>query len=262
MDGAIELLDEAQRLYFSTPVPEMRPKTALKTQIWVAQGKLTESLEWAEERGLSVDGDISYLREFEFITLARIFIAQYKNAQEDDSIRKAIRLIERLLKAAEEGKRTGSVIEILLVQALAYEALGNIPLALESLERALTLAEPEGYIRIFVDEGLPMEQLLSKATALGATTDYISKLLAVFEAEKQIPDLPPAQGLVDHLSTRELEILVLIAAGLKSKEIAEQLFISLNTVLYHNKNIYNKLGVKNRTLAITKARELKLLPEE
>jgi len=262
LDGAIELLDEAKRLSFSTPVPMTRPITALKTQVWVAQGKLTESLEWAEERGLSVDGDISYLREFEFITLARIFIAQYKNAQEDDFIRKAIRLIERLLKEAEEGKRTGSVIEILLVQVLAYEALGDIPLALESLERALTLAEPEGYIRIFVDEGLPMEELLSKATALGATTDYISKLLAVFESEKQIPDLSLAQELIDPLSKRELEILALIAAGLKSKEIAEQLFISLNTVLYHIKKIYTKLGVKKRTLAITKARELNLLPKE
>jgi LuxR family maltose regulon positive regulatory protein len=107
-----------------------------------------------------------------------------------------------------------------------------------------------------------MAQLLSKATAQGMNPNYASKLLAVFEAEKQPPDLLPAQELVVPLSKRELEILALIANGLKNKEIAEQLYISLNTVLYHIKNIYNKLGVKKRTLAIIKARELNLLPEE
>jgi LuxR family maltose regulon positive regulatory protein len=124
------------------------------------------------------------------------------------------------------------------------------------------LAEPNGFIRIFIDEGPAMAQLLSEANAQGMKPNYVSKLLAVFEAEKQQSDLLPAQGSVDPLSKRELEILALIANGLKNKEIAEQLYISLNTVLYHNKNIYNKLGVKKRTLAIIKARELNLLPEE
>ena len=159
LDGAIDLLDEAQQLYFISPVPETRPITALKTQVWVAQGRLTKSLAWAQERGLSVDSDLSYLHEFELITLVRILIAQYKNDGEDDSIHKAIRLIERLLKAAQEGQRAGSVIEILILQALAYEAQGDIPLALDSLKCAFTLAEPEGYIRIFVDEGTSMARL-------------------------------------------------------------------------------------------------------
>ena len=119
LDGAIALLDEAQRLYFSSPVPETRPITAMKTQVWVAQGRLTESLAWAQERNLSADGDLSYLREFELITLARILIAQYKNDREDTSLHKAIRLIERLLKAAQEEQRAGSVIEIRMLQALA-----------------------------------------------------------------------------------------------------------------------------------------------
>ena len=149
MAGAIALLDEAERLYFSTPVPNARPITALKTQVWLAQGRLTEALDWAQERSLSVDGDLSYLREFEFMTLARILIAQYKSSRADDAIHKAIGLIERLLKAAEDGERTGSVIEILLLQALAYEAQGDISSALAPLEQALTLAEPEGYVRIF-----------------------------------------------------------------------------------------------------------------
>ncbi|MCP5098278.1 MAG: helix-turn-helix transcriptional regulator, partial [Chloroflexi bacterium] len=245
-------------------VPDVRPISALKTQTWVAQGRLTEALEWAQERGLSADGDLSYLREFEFMMLARIRIAQYKSGQADDAIHEAMRLIERLLQAAEAGERMGSVIEILLLQALAYEAQGDIALALVPLERALTLAEPEGYVRIFADEGLPMVRLLGETAVRKTMPDYTNKLLAVLEAEgytvSNISSQPLVdQPLVDPLSKRELEILTLIAAGLKNKEIAEQLVISLNTVLYHIKNIYSKLGVNKRTLAIAKAKEINLI---
>ena len=153
-------------------------------------------------------------------------------------------------------------LKVMVLQAVAYQAHGDLDKALQALRDAMMLAEPNGFIRIFVDEGPAMAQLLSEANAQGMKPNYVSKLLAVFEAEKQQPDLLPAQRLVDPLSKRELEILALIATGLKNKEIAEQLFISLNTVLYHIKNIYNKLGVKKRTLAIIKARELNLLPEE
>ena len=266
MDGAIALLDEAQRLYFSSPVPETRPITALKTQVWVAQGRLTESLAWAQERGLSVDSDLSYLREFELITLVRILIAQYKNDREDDSIHKAIRLIERLLKAASEGQRAGSVIEILILQALAYEAQGDIPLALESLKRALTLAEPEGYIRIFVDEGASMARLLYKALARGIEPAYVRRLLAAFPVADSEPvalSLPPdaEAGLVQPLSMRELEVLQVIAEGLSNQEVANRLYLSLHTVKVHARNIYAKLGVKNRTQAVAKGRTLGILSQ-
>ncbi|MCP4422805.1 MAG: tetratricopeptide repeat protein [Chloroflexi bacterium] len=262
MDGTLALLDEAERLYFSSPVPQARPITALKTQVWVTQGRLTKALEWAQERDLSVDGDISYLREFEFMTLARIHIAQYKSGQADDAIHEAMRLIERLLQAAKTGERMGSVIEILLLQALAYEAQDDVTSALVPLERALTLAEPEGYVRIFENEGLPMVRLLGE-TAVGKTMPtYTNKLLAVLKSKghKSTSTQPSVnQPLVDPLSKRELEILTLIATGLKNKEIAERLIISLNTVLYHIKNIYSKLGVNKRTLAITKAKEINLI---
>ena len=132
----------------------MRPVAALKARVWVAQGRLTEALGWAREQGLSVDDDLSYLREFEHVTLARVLIAQYKSNRADRSIHEAMGLLERLLKAAEEGGRTGSVIEILVLQALAHQAQGDIPCWRSlPLERALALAEPEGYVRIFVDEG-------------------------------------------------------------------------------------------------------------
>lgn len=273
MEDALALLDEAERLYFSSPVPNARPIAALKTQIWIAQGRLMEAVAWAQERGLSADGDLSYLREFELMTLARIRIAQYKSGQADEAIQEAIGLTERLLQAAEDGKRMGSVIEILLLQALAYEAEDDIPSALVPLEKALTLAEPEGYVRLFTDEGVAMARLLGETLVLSEAevavnqtlSHYTNKLLTILNTENQMPIQPPVKQLlidqseIDPLSKRELEILGLIAAGLKNKEIAEQLVISLNTVLYHTKNIYSKLGVNKRTLAVTKARKLQII---
>ena len=181
LDGALDLLDEAERLYVSDFSPNVRPVAALKTRVWVAQGRLGEALDWAREQGLSVEDDLSYLREFEHITLARILLARYKSDRADRSILEAIGLLERLLKAAQEGGRAGSVIEILVLQALAHQAQGDIPAALLPLHQALTLAEPEGYVRMFVDEGPPMAQLLREAAARGIMPDYTGKLLAVFE---------------------------------------------------------------------------------
>jgi LuxR family maltose regulon positive regulatory protein len=164
----------------------------------------------------------------------------------------------------------GSVIEILVLQALAHEAQGNIPLALASLKRALALAEPEGYVQIFVDEGAPMAHLLSKAVAhrtmpddVGFMPDYIRKLQTACDAEGQKREdtsFPhPAQPLLDPLSQRELEVLQLIAQGLSNREISERLFIALVTVKGHNRKIFGKLEAKRRTEAVARARELGLL---
>ena len=150
-----------------------------------------------------------------------------------------------------------SILEILVLQALTGEAQGNIPLALKPLKRALTLAEPESYVRVFVDEGSPMASLLKAALQEGVSVSYTTQLLTAIG--KDSDDTAATQPLIDPLSERELEILAFIAAGLKNKEIAEQLVISVNTVLYHNKNIYSKLGVNKRTLAIAKAREIGLI---
>jgi LuxR family maltose regulon positive regulatory protein len=204
LDGALDLLQEAERLYVSDFFPNVHPIAALKTRVWVAQGRLGEALDWAREQSLSVEDDLSYLREFEHIALARLLLARYKSDRADHSILGAIGLLERLLQAAEEGGRIGSVIEVLVLQALAHEAQGENSSALVPLERALTLAEPEGYVRIFVDEGLPMAQLLSEA-AHGFMPDYMAKLLAVFEAEEHksadeshLPPTLPAPSLSSH----------------------------------------------------------------
>jgi LuxR family maltose regulon positive regulatory protein len=265
LDGALDLLDEAEGLYVSDFYPNVRLIAALKARVWVAQGRLGEALGWVREQGLSAHDDLSYLREFEHITLARVLLARYKSDREERSVHEAMGLLERLLQAAEEGERTGRVIEILVLQALAHEAQGDSPSALVPLKSALALAEPEGYVRVFVDEGRPMAQLLSEAAARGIMPDYTARLLAEFKAEEQEADesrLPPAQPLAEPLSQRELEILQLISQGLSNREIGERLFLALDTVKGHNRRIFSKLLVQRRTEAVAKARSLNILPRE
>ena len=267
--GALDLLDEAERHYRRTPVPDVRPLAALKTRVWVAQGQLREALRWVREQGLSVDDELSYLREFEHITLARVLMAEHARDPAGRALQEAMRLLDRLLQAAEAGGRLGSMIEIGVLQALAQQAQGALAPALVALERALRPAEPEGYVRIFVDEGAPMARLLSAAVAQGIMPGYSEKLLAAFatgDAEAQPradkPDRPPvspAQPLIEPLSARELEILHLIAQGLSNQAISALLFLALSTVKGHNRNIFGKLQVQSRTEAIARARELGLL---
>ena len=215
---------------------------------------------------MSAHDDLSYLREFEHVTLARVLLARYKSKREESPMLEAMSLLERLLQAAEACGRMGSVIEILVLQGLTLEAQGDIPAALVPLERALALAEPEGYVRIFLDEGRPMAQLLSEAATRGIMPDYTGKLLAAFDAEGRIDpdDSPPlatlaSQPLVEPLSDRELEVLRLIAQGLSNREISERLFLAVITVKGHNRNIFRKLQVRRRTEAVARARELDLL---
>ena len=257
LDSALDLLHEAERLYFVGFTPNVRPMAALKTRIWVGQGRLAEALAWAQEQELSVEDDLSYLREFEHITLARLLIAQHRSEREERPIHEAMELLKRLLKAAEEGGRTGSVIEILVLHALAHQAQGDIPSALVPLERALALAEPEGYVRIFVDEGPPMAELLREAAKHGTAPNYSGQLLTAFG--KAEGTTPVAQLLIEPLSERELEVLRLLATELTGPEIAGELMVSLNTMRTHTKNIYSKLGVNNRRAAVRRAEELDLL---
>jgi LuxR family maltose regulon positive regulatory protein len=254
LDGALDLLYEAERLYVGDFFPNVRPVAASVSRVWVAQGRVGEALGWAREQGLSVSDEPSYLREFEHLTLARVLLARSTSDRADRSMLEAMGLLERLLHAAEEGKRTGSVIEILVLQALAHQMQGDLSAALTPLERALTLAEPEGYVRIFVDEGPPMEVLLERAAKHGIAPNSIRQLLT---ATGRAPDRTPVtQVLIDPLSERELEVLRLLGTGLNGPEIARELIVSLNTIRTHTKNIYSKLGVNDRRAAVRRAEEL------
>jgi len=263
LDAALDLLDEAERLYVQVPLPDLRPIPAMRARVWIKQGRLTHALTWVHEQGLSVHDELSYLHEFEHMTLARVLIATYQCNPTEHSLLETVELLARLLKAAEDGKRIGSVIEILLLQAHAYEAQDNLPLALASLNRALVLAEAEGYVQIFVDEGQPIAALLAQVKAENSRIEaYVQRLLAAFRKHENAlsEDLTIAsQPLLEPLSERELEILGLIAQGLSNQEISERLFLALSTVKGHNLRIFGKLQVQRRTEAVARARELGLL---
>jgi LuxR family maltose regulon positive regulatory protein len=256
LDGALDLLNEAERVYVGDFFPNARPVPALRARVWIAQGSLGEALGWAREQGLSVDDDLSYLREFEHITLARVLMARYQDERAERSAREAIRLLDRLLRAAEDGERAGSVIEILVLRALAYQRHGDIPAALSCLERAVTLAEPEGYVRVFVDEGPPMASLLRVAAKQQAAGNYVRQLLAAVTETEQ--NGPVKQALIEPLSERELDVLRLLGTELDGPAIARELMVSLNTVRTHTKHIYAKLAVTNRRAAVRRAAELDL----
>ena len=259
LDGALALLDEAERVTVRGPLPDVRPAAALKARVWIKQGRLDEALRWRREQGLSMDDDIRYTREFEHITLARVLIAADKSDREAGSLDEATRLLGRLLQAAQTGGRLGSAIQILVLQALAFQAQDNLPHALAALERALTLAEPEGYVRIYVDEGEAMRLLIEKQSHNRdhPLSGYADKLLAAFTQPKSAL-IHQKSDMIEPLSERELEVLKLLRSELSGPEIAQQLIVSLNTLRTHTKNIFNKLGVNNRRAAIRRAEELDL----
>lgn len=263
IEGALDLLNEAEALYEGDFSPNVRPVAAIRARLWVVAGRLDEALGWAREQGLAAGDDLSYLREFEHITLARLLLAQTRFQGSDSALREAMGLLDQLRQAAEEGGRMGSAIEILVLQSLARQLQGDLPAALLPMQRALTLAEPEGYARIFLDEGAGMAQLVGEAAAHGIVPAYAGKLLAAFEATHRAKaddtsqSAPPASlALIDPLSQRELEILRLFKTELTGPEIAQELVIALSTVRTHTKSIYSKLSVNSRRAAVRRAIEL------
>ena len=269
LDGALVLLAEAaEHFVHGTPLPNTHPIEAMQARLWLAQGKLRAAQDWARRHGVSADDELSYLREYEHITLARMLLLQHQQTGAEAPIVQAHALLARLLDAAEAGGRMGSVIEILIVQALAYAAQDDDTQALNSLAHALTLAEPEGYQRIFVVEGPAMAALLAAAAERGLAPAYVAQLLAAFpraehgqpsKAEAIVQRATSNESLIEPLSDRELDVLRLLRTELSGPEIAQELIISLNTVRTHTKNIYSKLGVNSRRAAVRRAAELGLL---
>jgi len=216
--------------------------------------------------GLSTNDEVCFLREHPHLVLARVLIAQRSDAGHP--------LLDRLLADAEAHARLGSAIEILALRALAYRALGHKEQALHNLERALALGEPEGYVRVFVDEGAPMATLLRRARTRGVAPEYCARLLDAFcshnaEASASAgaltgapPSLPVLTSvrqngtnlLVERLSGRERDIAHLVIAGASNQEIAERLWIATTTVKSHMHSIFEKIDVKSRTQLIARMR--------
>jgi LuxR family transcriptional regulator, maltose regulon positive regulatory protein len=251
--GALLRLGEAERVYTADFFPDVRPIAALKARLWIRQARWGDALGWVRQQGLTAQDDLSYRREFEHLTLARLLLARSVSGAVAPEV---TGLLERLLRAAQDGGRTGSVIEILVLQALASQMRGELPEALLRLGDALALAEPEGYVRMFIDEGPAMTALLRQAAQRGLAPDYIHRLLSAAGPAGAAP--PVARGSFESLSERELEVLRLLGSELSGPELARHFGVSLNTLRTHTKNIYSKLGVGNRRAAVRRAEELGL----
>ena len=258
LDVALELLDEAVRVYAGDYSPNVRPVPAVRARLRLRRGELGHAGAWARDQQLCAGDELSYLREYEHLTLARLLLARYHAERDDTALDEALSLLGRLLPAAVEGERGGSVIEVLVLQALAHHARRDLPAALGALKRAVTLAEPEGYVRVFADEGPPMAGLLKTLTERESARGYVRRVLsAVIGTEHRPAD---ATALVEPLSARELDVLRLLGTDLSGPDIARELFVSLNTLRTHTKNIYSKLDVTSRRAAVRQAHDLKLLP--
>jgi LuxR family maltose regulon positive regulatory protein len=262
-DSADEAMQTAERLaieFDATEVDDFIVR-AYQARLWIMQGNLDAAVRWAAGRNVERDGAY-HVRETEHITLGQVYLAQGRPDE-------ALALLAPLLQSAERLGRTRSVIEISIIQALAHQAQDDVAQALAALQRALSLAEPQGFVRVFVNAGQAMAQLLNLALSQGIAPDYVGKLLAAFAEGTKDPyggqrtDTPSdASSFVSSpssLSEREMEVLRLIAAGLTNQKIATTLVLALGTVKAHTANIYAKLDVHNRTQAVARARALGLL---
>lgn len=251
---ALSHVDTAREHYTQAPLPILRPFAAQKAHLWLRQGELAKVAVWAREANIS-EQPINYLNTFAHLTWVRYLLAQHRRDPTSGQAQTALGWLERLLTDAQTGERLGHVIEILLLQALAFDAQGNVEAALEPLQHAFTLAEPEGFLQVFLAEGAPLASLLREAQQRGMRSSYVGRLLA--ELGETVVETDA--GWLEPLSDRERNVLRLLASALSGPEIAHELGVSLNTIRTHNKNIYSKLGVNSRRAAVRKAQELGLI---
>ncbi|HKF38554.1 MAG TPA: LuxR C-terminal-related transcriptional regulator [Ktedonobacteraceae bacterium] len=233
---------------------------AVRAQVELAQGNRTAAIYWADTSGLSANDALGYPREQEYLALARVRITQGRENPDGPFLSETLVLLERLREDAEAKMRMQSEIEILILRSLALQVQGDRMGALTALGRALILAEPEGYIRLVIDEGAPMAALLRQAYTHKIAPTYVATLLQA-GSEPLAPGSPPQRSspLIEPPTPREREVLELLMDGASNEEIAHHLVISLNTVKKHVFNICSKLGVQNRTQAVVRAKALELL---
>jgi LuxR family transcriptional regulator, maltose regulon positive regulatory protein len=276
--GALELLDEAERVFVSDFSPPVHPIHATRARVLLAAGDVAAVVDWARRHKLAADDDLSYLREYEHLTLARVLLAQHQAGGATELLARASGLLERLRDAAEAGGRLGTVIEIDVLRAVACSLAGDEEAALAALGHAVDLAEPDGWIRYFVDAGPALSPLLQALSARRDASPVVARLLAANGAgtvarplltspagdQPGPPSVPqpvaPSMtgSLPDPLSDRELEVLRLLASDLDGPGIARHLVVSLNTVRSHTKHIYTKLDVNSRRSAVSRGHQLGL----
>jgi LuxR family maltose regulon positive regulatory protein len=267
---AIDLLDAAERVYVADFYPPVHPIHATRAGVLAASGDVTGAAAWARQHRVSVDDELSYLHEFEHVTLARVLLAQHRFTGSQDMLGAASALLDRLLIAAVEGGRTGTVIEIQSLRAVAHEAAGDVSAALKALEQAVDLAEPEGWVRFLTDAAPSLTTTLAELADRRPGSAYVRGLWAgrtreptgvhgATAAETPVTRTTSPDTMVDPLSDRELDVLRLLGSDLDGPAIAREMVVSLNTVRTHTKHIYTKLGVNNRRAAISKAHQLGLL---
>jgi LuxR family maltose regulon positive regulatory protein len=262
MGEAIKSYQTAERMARDTPGLESETKAILiESKVWLllSQNKNLEAARFMDECGLDVTDEITFFNGFGHKTLARVLISSSRENPKEKYLSDAHSLITQMLDIAKPVGCMREVIELLVLQALAYQEQGLHDRALGSLEEALTLAEPEGYARTFIDEGEPMKTILKQAASRGIAEDYVNKLLVAFAPLEVRMESGATQPLLDPLSERELEVLRMLITELTGPEIARELMVSLNTLRTHTKNIYTKLDVNNRRAAVYRAQELKLL---
>ena len=280
--------DEAQALleaekevlqHRQTTIPFRYTISEYQVYIWLAQGKLERVIEWARAQREERESTSGYLETWNDLVLVRVLLAQTragKFREDEHPLDEALQLIEEICQTAGTDGRVIDVIEAMNLQALVLSEQGNLTGALVVLQRAVEQAEPQGYMRLFVDEGPPMAVLLRRLRANGIAPDYLTMVLEGFESVEpdQGTDLPKQSWqtelnrasrsktlptLLEPLSSRELEVLELIAEGRSNEEIGRELYVSVGTVKTHLKHIYGKLEVHTRTQAVARARELHLL---
>jgi LuxR family maltose regulon positive regulatory protein len=252
---AIDMLIDAERLYVPDMFPDVRPIAAIRARAHLAAGQLREAREWARRRSLTAADPLSYAREYEHATLARVLLTDPATVPE------AVTLASRLVQGARDAAdRGGSLVELLVLQALARSATGREGEALDALDEALRRADSEGGVRVFLDEGAPMLRLLTALAKRTPSNSAAVRLLAAATAGRAVARVDPTSSLAaSTLTARELEILRLLASDLSGPEISRHLTLSLNTVRTHIKNIYLKLDANSRRAAVRRAAELGIL---
>ena len=263
---ALELLDEAERVYVGDYSPNVHPIHATRARVLVAAGRPRRCpVLGTPAPGRPPTTSSTYLREYEHVTLARLLLAEHAATGATERLQDGLGLLDRLLEAATAGGRNGTVIELEVLRAIAHDGAGETDRAREALAHAVDLAEPDGWVRIFVETGSTLAGLVRELAERRPGSGFASELVAAMTPVADAPPgdpgpaHPPRVGLVDPLSDRELDVLRLLRSDLDGPAIARELVVSLNTVRTHTKHIYAKLGVNNRRAAISKAHQLGLL---